>query len=95
MSLQATTTLKLRGEAKDFLSFRVGDGRKIFLWFDSWHPAGYLFDQYGYRTVYDAGSAIGPKLSSIIRNGEWYWPSARSNNLVEIQSRLPEVAIGG
>jgi hypothetical protein len=63
MSLQATTTLKLRGEAKDFLSFRVGDGRKIFLWFDSWHPAGYLFDQYGYRTVYDAGSAIG--LSSL------------------------------
>jgi hypothetical protein len=87
--------LKLRGDAKDFLSFKVGDGKKIFLWFDSWHPAGYLFDRYGYRTVYDAGRDIGPKLSSIIRNGEWYWPSARSDNLVEIQSRLPEVVIGG
>jgi hypothetical protein len=88
-------TLKLRGVAKDFLSFKVGDGSKIFLWFDSWHPAGYLLDRYSYRTVYDAGRDIGPKLSSIIRNDEWYWPSARSDNLVEIQSRLPEVVIGG
>jgi hypothetical protein len=87
--------LNLRGDAKDFLSFKVGDGREIFLWFDSWHPAGYLLDRYGFRTVYDAGRDIGPKLSSIIRNGEWYWPSARSDNLVEIQSRLPEVVIGG
>jgi hypothetical protein len=87
--------LKLKGDAKDFLSFKVGDDRKIFLWFDSWHLAGYLLDWYGYRTVYDAGRDIGPKLSSIIRNGEWYWPSARSDNLVEIQSRLPEVVIGG
>lgn len=61
--------LKLKGDAKDFLTFKVGDGSNIFLWFDSWHPAGYLFDWYGYRTVYYAGSAIGPKLSSIIRNG--------------------------
>jgi hypothetical protein len=86
--------LKLRRDAKDFLTFRVADGSNIFLWFDSWHPAECLFDWYGYRIVYDAGSAIGPKLSSIIRNGEWYWPSARSDNLIEIQRRLPKVAIG-
>jgi len=42
--------------------------------------------------VYDASSAIGPKLSSIIR-GDWYWPSARSEALVEIQSRLPETKL--
>ncbi|XP_062158862.1 uncharacterized protein LOC133866371 [Alnus glutinosa] len=65
-----------------------------YIWFDSWQPEGYLFDRYGYRAVYDAGRAIGSKLSSIIRNGEWYWPSARSDNLVDIQSRFPEVAIG-
>jgi hypothetical protein len=54
-----------------------------------------VYDRYGYRTVYDAGRDIVPKLSSIIRNGEWYWPSARSDNLVKIQSKLLEVAIGG
>lgn len=34
--------LKLRSIAKQFLSFKVGDGSKIYLWFDSWHPDGYL-----------------------------------------------------
>lgn len=58
--------LKLRGIAKQFLSFKVGDGQKIFLWYDVWHPEGCLFDRYGYRMIYDAGSAIGPKVSSII-----------------------------
>jgi hypothetical protein len=78
--------LKLRSIAEQFLSFKVGDGRKIFLWYDVWHPEGYLFDIYGYQMIYDAGSAIGPKVSSIIQEGAWYWPSARSDNLVHVQS---------
>jgi hypothetical protein len=44
--------------------------------------------------VYDAGLAIGPKLSSTIRGGDWYWPCARSKALVDIQSRLPEIDLG-
>jgi hypothetical protein len=73
---------------------KVGDGSSIFLWYDTWHPAGCLTEKYGFRTIYDAGHSIGPKLSSIIRNGEWLWKSARSDSLVEIQSRLPEIPIG-
>jgi len=70
--------LILRSIAKQFLSFKVGDGRKIFLWYDVWHPEGCLFDKYGYRMIYDAGSG----------------PSARSDSLVHVQSRLPEIHIG-
>lgn len=33
-------------------------------------------------------------MSSIIRHGEWYWPNAQSDSLVEIQSCLHEVGIG-
>jgi hypothetical protein len=44
--------------------------------------------------VYDAGSAIGPKLSSIIKGWDWYWLCAKSEALVEIQSRLPEIDLG-
>jgi hypothetical protein len=87
--------LKLRSIAKQFLSFKVGDGSKIYLWFDLWHPDGYLVDRYGYEVIYDAGSKIGPRVSSIIREGDWYWPSARSKDLVKIQSCLPEIPIGG
>jgi hypothetical protein len=43
--------------------------------------------------VYDARSLLDAKLSTVIRNGEWYWPPARSDKLVELQSKLPEVDI--
>jgi len=80
--------------AKEFLSFKVGDGTRIFLWQDCWHPDGYLLDRNGYRPVYDASSCVDAKLSSIIRDGEWYWPYARSDLLVYIQSQLLLVNIG-
>jgi len=86
--------LQLRSFARPFLSFKVGKGNKISIWYDAWHPAGCLIEKYGYRTAYDAGHNIGPTLASIIRNGEWHWKSARSDNLVEIQCRLPEIPIG-
>jgi hypothetical protein len=44
--------------------------------------------------MYDVGHSIGPKLSSIIRDGSWFWPIARSEILEEIQSRLLEVILG-
>jgi hypothetical protein len=86
--------LKLRPIAKKFLSFKVGDGCKIFLWYDSWHPVGCLLGSYRSKVAYDAVPTIGPKLSSIIRHGECYWSNGRSDNLVEIQSRLHEVNLG-
>jgi hypothetical protein len=76
--------LKFRNVAKQFLSFKVGDGSKIFLWHDSWHPEGCLFDNFGYRVIYDAGRNIGPRVSTIIKDGEWFWPNARSEHLVII-----------
>jgi len=51
-------------------------------------------DTYGSRVVYDAGPSIGPKLSSIIRGGEWYWSQARFDDLVVIQSKLPDIELG-
>jgi hypothetical protein len=33
------------------------------------------------------------RVSSIIRDGDWFWPVARLDNIVEIQSRLHEVQI--
>jgi hypothetical protein len=34
------------------------------------------------------------KLFAIICNGEWYWPHARSDRIVDLQSKLPEVEVG-
>jgi hypothetical protein len=45
-------------------------------------------------TVYDSGFSKEAKLSSIILNGDWFWPSAKSDTLVEIQSKLPKITLG-
>lgn len=61
---------KLREIAKNFIRFKVGDGSRIFLWSDHWHSAGCLLDKFGFRAVYDAGSYVATRVSSIIRNGD-------------------------
>jgi hypothetical protein len=40
--------LQLRDIVKSFIRFKVGSGRNIFLWFDHWHPFGYLLDKFAY-----------------------------------------------
>jgi hypothetical protein len=85
--------LKLRDIAKKFLRFEVGDGKNIHLWMDFWHPDGILLEKYGFRAVYDAQSSVEARLSSVIHDGEWFWRPARSEALVDIQSRLTEIRL--
>ncbi|XP_062153306.1 uncharacterized protein LOC133861533 [Alnus glutinosa] len=87
--------LRLREVAKDFIWFKLGDGSQIFLWYDHWHPVRCLIDKFGFRAIYDAGSCLGARLSSTIRNGDRFWPCARSDNIVKIQINLPEIEIEG
>ena len=86
--------MKLRSIARNLLSFEVGDGSNIFLWHDRWHPNGVLYQVYGHRTVYDAASSINAKVNSVFHNNEWCWKPARSEDLVDIQSKLSMVHIG-
>jgi len=77
------------------LSFKVGSGSQIFFWHDKWHPTGYLMDCFGSHAVHDSRIPLDAEVSKIIKGGDWYWPFAWSNTIVEIQSRLPEILIGG
>jgi hypothetical protein len=86
--------LKLRGIAKRILKFEVGNGENIFLWFDFWHQDGILIEVFGHKAVYDAQCNLKAKLSYVILNGDWYGRPARSDALMEIQSRLHEVSFG-
>jgi len=70
--------------AKEFITFKVGEGHSIFLWLDCWHPAGRLLDTYGYHIVYDTGSNLDARVSSVLIDGRWVWPPAQSDLLVEI-----------
>jgi hypothetical protein len=42
----------------------------------------------------DGAIEMQAKLDVIIKNGSWFWPHARSDELVEVQSKLFEVEIG-
>lgn len=53
-----------------------------------------MLDKYGYRAIYDAQSHLNSRLSSVIKDGLWFWKPARSNALVEIQSKLFMVDFG-
>jgi hypothetical protein len=44
--------------------------------------------------LYDYGLSKDARLSSIIKNKDWFWQGVRSDDLVAIQSRLPEITFG-
>ena len=47
-----------------------------------------LYNKYGHRAVYDAASKPDSKLSNVLRDGNWVWNLACSDDLVAIQSKL-------
>jgi hypothetical protein len=48
----------LREEAKRFLSFEVGCGKKIFLWHDKWHQEGILYKKMQKVVLMQTGCGI-------------------------------------
>lgn len=54
-----------------------------------------MLDKFGYRVIYDAHSRLDARLSSVIKDGEWFWGPARSDSLVEIRSKLSMAALSG
>jgi hypothetical protein len=49
--------------------------------------------KYGFRVICDAQSSLENFLSTVLCNGVWSWRPARSDDLVDIQSRLLDVNI--
>lgn len=72
------------------IKYVIGDGKKTFLWFDSWHPYGPIIDKWGNRVRYDAALDINAKVSVIVNGSQWKWPVAVTNDLLEIQSSIPD-----
>lgn len=61
---------------------------------DNWHPFGALVEKFGFRIVYDYCSKLEANLSSVLKDSIWCWRPARSEDLVEIQIKLPKVHLG-
>jgi hypothetical protein len=66
--------LNLWEVAKEFLSFKVGTGHNISLWFDAWHPTGRLLDIYGFRAIYNSDIGLNAHVSFVLHNASWNCP---------------------
>lgn len=80
--------LKLRCTFKKMVFYEVGDGQKIYLWHDNWHPKGPLLLNYGARSQYLTALPLNAKLSVVINGLNWGWPPSRTVELREIASML-------
>lgn len=65
-----------------------GDGTRIFIWHDNWHPRGPLLQVYGTGGLLRLGLNTDAKLSLVIEATNLNWPLTRSLVLLEIHSLL-------
>ncbi|XP_074342409.1 uncharacterized protein LOC141679953 [Apium graveolens] len=72
--------LKCRILALQFVSFRIGTGESISLWFDPWWNNACLASNRTSNIISQCGMQPGDKLSAIIHNGTWILPRANSRS---------------
>lgn len=80
--------LQLRRVIRPLIKFNVGNGEKILFWIDDWHPSGQLLSIYPTRVVFNSGISLYARLSSVITDGTWTWPPARTCELSDIINSL-------
>lgn len=68
------------------IKFEVGNEQNMFLWHDTWHSKGPLLLAYGPTILFGSGLSVDAKFNSVIQNGQWIWPVARTKNQMELQS---------
>ncbi|XP_028117419.1 uncharacterized protein LOC114315048 [Camellia sinensis] len=63
--------LSLRPIIYPLIKHRVGNGSRIFLLFDNWHPMGSVWYRFGVRIVYDSALGLDAKASEIVEGTTW------------------------
>ena len=82
--------LKLRDLIRPLIKFTIGDGAHTWLWFDNWLPSGPILPSLGERVIYDSALPRDARVAEIIRDGQWLWPVANSNELLTLKEAIPQ-----
>lgn len=77
---------KLRPLVQPWIKYAVGNGLKMFLWWNNWHPLGPLFQRFGVRLRFILRSASHAKVTSVIDGTRWKWCRAKSAVVSDIVS---------
>ncbi|GJW95143.1 reverse transcriptase zinc-binding domain-containing protein [Tanacetum coccineum] len=67
--------LKIRNLVKPFIWSRIGNGQRTSAWYDNWSPLGQLSNVISNRDIYSAGFKLDMRVSDIIKDGMWAWPT--------------------
>ncbi|GJU46328.1 reverse transcriptase domain, reverse transcriptase zinc-binding domain protein [Tanacetum coccineum] len=67
--------LQVRLLVRQYIWYRLGDGSKVSAWFDNWCAISPLYDIIPNLDIYRAGFQVSSKVSELIVNGNWVWPT--------------------
>ncbi|GJR70207.1 RNA-directed DNA polymerase, eukaryota, reverse transcriptase zinc-binding domain protein [Tanacetum coccineum] len=78
----------LRNKVRNFIHFKIGNGKKCFFWFDKWNENGPLCKLVNYASIMQSSLVMKTKVADLILNEKWNWPrswSVRFREVLEIQ----------
>ena len=71
------------------IKYKVGNGSRVFLWHDNWHPLSPILGHFGPRILYNSSLSVNAKLDNVIQGRHWRWPHARSHQFLELRASIP------
>ena len=74
----------LRDKVKEFVGFKIGNGKRCSIWFDRWCDNGPLCKLINERVLYQANISIKAKVADMIRGERWKWPREWNSRFGEI-----------
>nr|KAJ0221381.1 hypothetical protein LSAT_V11C200050580 [Lactuca sativa] len=84
MSWSWRNLLKIRPFLRDSFYSQIGNGKDTFMWFDNWHQLGPLSYVLSPREITNVGYNIRDKVSDVIVNENWIWPSDWLNMIPQL-----------
>ena len=87
--------MKIKNSIRPLIKFIVGDGRDIFLWFDSWMPLGSIIPTMSDQIILDSGLPRNSRVQAIIdfASNTWRWPLANTPELITLKESIPDAML--
>ncbi|GKG09839.1 hypothetical protein Tco_0338585, partial [Tanacetum coccineum] len=78
--------LQIRTRVRPFIWHQIYNGRSTSMWFDRWAEGCPLRDKLSVRNIVRSGFLLTDKVSDLISNGAWRWPSDWYNRFPDVVS---------
>ncbi|GJZ94536.1 hypothetical protein Tco_0666739 [Tanacetum coccineum] len=74
MAWEWRKVLQIRPIIREFIWYIIGDGSKVFVWFDHWCPISPLSKIVSAHDIHRAGFDMSTMIKDLFNNGQWTWP---------------------